>query len=472
MADQAWDKESTEELRKRFVYKERLVWDALDENERRNTLAYGERYKHFLDEARTEREAVTFIDGAARKLGFGALEERGAGYIFVNQHKSIALVRRGRGPLSEGFRLIASHIDCPRLDLKQKPVFEAAQMAYLDTHYYGGIKKYQWVSRPLAIHGTIIREGGERLNISIGSSPDDPVFTICDLLPHLAYKVQADKKLSEAIEGEKLNILAGSLPLGSEEARERVKLGLLHLLHERYGLIEEDFLSAELEAVPAEPARDVGLDRSLVGAYGQDDRACAYAALEALLADTDPRLWAAGFFLDKEEIGSDGATGAKSRFLETVVLALLADNGLATGPADVYRLLGKSRCISADVAGAMDPHWKEVYEERNVARLGYGPCISKYTGSRGKYGASDASAEFLGWLRRTLNAAGTIWQTGELGKVDEGGGGTVAKDLAVYGMEIIDMGTPVLSMHSPFEVASKADLYMTYKVLRAFLEAD
>jgi aspartyl aminopeptidase len=466
------DKEATKELEKRLSYKERLVWDALEEPERKVALDYGERYKRFLDAARTEREAVQFIEAAARSQGLADSPGGKRGTIFVNKRKSIALVRRGRCGLSEGLRIVVAHIDCPRLDLKQKPVFEAGGMAYLDTHYYGGIKKYQWVARPLAIHGKIMRADGVEVDIRIGSAPEDPVFTVGDLLPHLAYKVQAEKKIAEAIEGEKLNILAGSLPLGEEEAKKRVKLHLLNLLAERYGLVEEDLLAAELEAVPAEPARDVGFDRSMVGAYGHDDRSCAFAALEALLTTAEPKFWSIGLFLDKEEIGSEGATGAKSRFLETVVLELLRTHEMPTGPADLYRVLGQCQCICADVTGAMDPHWKEVYEERNVARLGYGPCLTKFTGSRGKYGASDANAEYVGWLRRIFNAAGVVWQTGELGKVDEGGGGTVAKDLAVYGMEIIDMGTPVISMHSPFEVASKADLYMTAKAFKVFLEAD
>jgi aspartyl aminopeptidase len=472
VAELILDKEGTEELRTRLVYKENLVWDVLDEAGRQETMAYGERYKGFLDAARTEREAVAFIDRTARERGLAPQPGGQGGSIFITKGKSIALVRPGERPLTDGVRIIVAHIDCPRLDLKQKPVFEGAEMAYLDTHYYGGIKKYQWVARPLAIHGKLIRADGSELDIRIGSAPDDPVFTVGDLLPHLAHKVQAEKKISEAIEGEKLNVLAGSLPLGNTEAKERAKLNILNILHERYGVTEEDLIAAELEVVPADPARDVGFDRSMVGGYAHDDRACSYAALEAMLDVARPKCWSIGLFLDKEEIGSDGSTGAKSRFMESIVLDLLASAGLPTGPADLYRVLSKAKCLSADVTGAFDPHWKEVYEDRNVARLGYGPCLTKYTGSRGKYGASDANAEYVGWVRRAFNNAGIVWQTGELGKVDEGGGGTVAKDLAVYGMEIVDFGPPVLSMHSPFEVASKADLYMTMKAFRAFLEAE
>jgi len=472
VAEKLMDKDATEQLEKRLRYKERLVWDALDDAERAKAFEYGDRYKRFLDAARTEREAVAFIEQAARRDGLADSPGGKRGLIYVNKRKSIALVRRGRHSLAEGLRIIVAHIDCPRLDLKQKPIFEAGGMAYLDTHYYGGIKKYQWVARPLAIHGKVVRADGSEVDIRLGAAADDPVFTVGDLLPHLAYKVQTDKKISEAIEGEKLNVLAGSLPLGFEEAKKRVKLGLMNILSERYGLIEEDFLAAELEVVPAEPARDVGFDRSMVGAYGHDDRASAFSALEAVLTCAEPTFWSIALFLDKEEIGSEGATGAKSRFLETIILDLLRAHEAPTGPADLYRVLGQCQCLSADVTGAMDPHWKEVYEDRNVARLGYGPCLTKFTGSRGKYGASDANAEYVGWLRRVFNRAGVVWQTGELGKVDEGGGGTVAKDLAVYGMEIVDIGAPVISMHSPFEVASKADLYMTAKAFRVFLEAD
>jgi aspartyl aminopeptidase len=356
---------------------------------------------------------------------------------------------------------VAAHIDSPRLDLKQNPVYEDTDLVFLKTHYYGGIKKYQWLARPLALHGIVLKTDGGVVELRVGEDPGDPVFTVLDLLPHLARKVQMDKKVSEAFEGEKLNVLVGSLPLGDPETKERFKLFFLKFLEDRYDLREEDLVSAELEVVPAGPARDLGWDRSLVGAYGHDDRACAYPALEAILETKDPEHTCLALFYDKEEIGSDGNTSAKNCLLEEIVEFLLERQGL--NPQLRRRVLMASRAISADVSGGIDPDYPEVHEKRNAAKLGYGVCLTKFTGHGGKYAANDAHAEYLAWLRRIFNEAGVIWQASHLGKVDEGGGGTIAKYLAVHGLEIIDSGPPLLSMHSPFEVASKADLYMTYK---------
>jgi len=341
----------------------------------------------------------------------------------------------------------------------------------LKTHYYGGIKKFQWLSRPLAIHGRVVKKDGKTLDLSIGEAEKDPVFTVLDLLPHLAGKVQYEKKLGEAIAGEKLNLIVGSLPLGDKETKERFKLGVLNLLHELYGLTEEDLLSAELEVVPAGTARDVGWDRSLVGAYGQDDRICAYSSLRAILDTNDVSKTAVALFVDKEEIGSDGATGAKSMFLESVIGDVMETLGQRPSAMDVSRILSRSRALSADVNGALDPDYQEVHEKQNAARMGYGVCVTKFTGHGGKYGANDADAEYVGWLRNLFNRKKVIWQTGELGRIDEGGGGTVAKFLAPYGMDIVDCGPAVLSMHSPFEVAHKGDLYMAYKGFSAFFAA-
>ncbi|RLB17167.1 MAG: aminopeptidase, partial [Deltaproteobacteria bacterium] len=376
----------------------------------------------------------------------------------------------GKEPIEKGVRIIVSHIDSPRLDLKQRPLYEDVDLAFLKTHYYGGIKKFQWLSRPLAIHGRIVKKDGKTVDLSIGEAASDPVFTVLDLLPHLARKVQYEKKLGEAIAGEKLNLIVGSLPLGDKETKERFKLGVLNLLNETYGLTEEDLLSAELEVVPAGSARDVGWDRSLVGAYGQDDRICAYTSLSALMDTKEISKTAVALFVDKEEIGSDGATGAKSRFLESVIGDLMETLGQRPSAIEISRILSRSRALSADVNGALDPDYQEVHEKQNAARMGYGVCITKFTGSGGKYNANDADAEYVGWLRNLFNRKKVIWQTGELGRIDEGGGGTVAKFLAPYGMDIVDCGPAVLSMHSPFEVSHKGDLYMTYKGFRAFFE--
>ncbi len=364
---------------------------------------------------------------------------------------------------------MASHLDSPRLDLKTYPLYEETDLAFLKTHYYGGIKKYQWLARPLALHGVILKADGSRVELKVGEESADPVFTVCDLLPHLARKAQMDKKVTEAFEAEKLNVLVGSLPLGDKETKERFKLHLLKLLEDRYGINEEDLVSAELEVVPAGPARDLGWDRSLVGGYGQDDRSCVYASLTAILELPEPEFTSLALFFDKEEVGSDGNTSAKSCILEEIVELLLERQGLS--PLARRRILMASRALSADVTGALDPDYPEVHEKRNAARLGYGVGINKYTGHGGKYMANDAHAEYIAWLRRIFQEAGVIWQAGELGKVDEGGGGTIAKYLAIHGLEIIDCGTPLLSMHSPFEVASKADLYMTFKAYQAFFAA-
>jgi aspartyl aminopeptidase len=341
----------------------------------------------------------------------------------------------------------------------------------MKTHYYGGIKKFQWLARPLAIHGKVIRADGSSLDIVVGEDDTDPVFTIADILPHLAKKVQYNKKVSDAFAAEKLNLMIGSLPFGDKDTKERFKLAALNLLHEKYGLIEEDFISAELEVVPAGKARDIGWDRGLTGAYGHDDRSCVFASLQAITDTESPQRTSLVLFFDKEEIGSDGATGAKSKFLENVLADILIAHGKKPLYHEIQKIFLNSRAISADGNGALDPDFQDVHEKRNAARLGYGVCLSKFTGSGGKYGANDANAEYVGWLRNLFNKKKVVWQTGELGKVDEGGGGTVAKFLALYGMEIIDCGPPILSMHSPFEIVHKGDIYMTYKGFRAFLES-
>ncbi len=462
--------EKIENLKEKLCYQSSHVWDKLAEDEKQAVETIAKDYKDFLSEAKTERECAEAICQLLEARGFHP--ESSTRFYRVFRHKCVVAVVAGRKPAYYGVRLVASHIDSPRLDLKLHPLFEEQEMAYLKTHYYGGIKKYHWVALPLALHGVVVKGDGSVVRILIGEDEKDPVFTICDLLPHLARKVQGEKKLSEAIPAEKLNVLVGGNPLPDSEEKERVKLAILKLLHDRYGLVEEDFISAELELVPAGPARDVGLDRAFIGAYGQDDRICAFASLAALLNLEAPPYTTVALFLDKEEIGSDGNTGAKSRLLEKIFYDLLKTQGVTVAPDTVLEMFYRTKAISADVTAGIDPFYQEVHEKLNDARLGHGVVVTKYTGHGGKYGANDAHAEYVGWIRRIFNRAGVIWQAASFGKVDEGGGGTVAKYLAYHGLDIIDVGPPLLSMHSPFEIAHKADLYMTYRAYKAFYEAE
>ena len=472
MKGKGLSKEEYNKLEKKLVRKRRHIWSQLSDEGRKEVFTYAEAYKGFLDRAKTEREASEAILDMAKAQGFvpfGQAKKDVRRFIWGFKGKMCALAVLGKRPVTEGALIIASHIDAPRLDLKQNPLYEELDMAYLKTHYYGGIKKFQWLTRPLALHGVVIKEDGGAISIRIGEDPSDPVFTINDILPHLAYKVQAEKKISEAVTGEKLNVIFGGIPLiGPEDMKESVKLSILNLLNERYGLVEEDLVSAELEFVPAGPARDVGLDRAFVGAYGHDDRACAYASFMAIAQQERPETTVIALFLDKEEIGSDGNTGAKSRLLEVVMYDLIRRSGIALETDTLVHAFMHSKAISGDVTAGIDPDYLEVYEKRNDALMGYGICLTKYTGSRGKVGANDAHAEYMGWIRGVWNSVGVIWQAGELGKVDEGGGGTVAKYLAEHGIDVVDAGTPLLSMHSPFEVAHKADLLMTYRAYSAF----
>jgi len=418
--------------------------------------AFSRDYLTFMSRVKTEREAVAYIMGQGAK-GLIRIDNRG---------KALALCRKGKAPLAEGVRLVVAHLDSPRLDLKVNPLYEDTELAMLKTHYYGGIKKYQWLARPLALHGVVVKEDGTSIAITIGEESDEPCFTIEDLLPHLAAKVHAEKRVSEAFQGEKLNIIFGSRP-DPEVKEEKVKAAILKLLKSKYGMVEQDFVSADIEIVPAGQAREVGLDRSLIGAYGQDDRVCAWTAFAAVRDAKNPPFTTIALLVDKEEIGSEGNTGAKSIFLEEVLWQLGKSFKQQIIPS---RVLYRSKAISGDVNGALDPDYPEVHEKTNAARMGYGVCVTKFTGSRGKSGSSEAHAEYMGWLRALLNRRGIPWQTGELGKVDEGGGGTVAKFLAEYGMDIVDMGPALLSMHAPFELSSKVDVYSTYLAYRAFVE--
>lgn len=466
-------KKEIERISQKLISKPRLVWDAMDKREKQRVFDCDREYQDFLNKAKTEREAVTVISNIARKNGFSLNPPSGLPIRMMRTFlgKSIALCLSGSRPMDEGINLIVSHLDSPRLDLKQNPLYEEVDLAFMKTHYYGGIKKFQWLTRPLAIHGRIIRSDGSSLDIVVGEDDADPVFTVADILPHLAKKVQYDKKVADAFVGEKLNLMVGSIPFGSEDTKERFKLAILNRLNEKFGLVEEDLISAELEVVPAGKARDVGWDRGLTGAYGHDDRSCAFASLKAIVDTKDPQKTALVLFVDKEEIGSDGATGAKSRFLESVLADLMIAYGKEPLYHEIQKVLMNSRALSADGNGALDPDFQDVHEKRNAVRLGYGVCVVKFTGSGGKYGANDANAEYVGWLRNLFNEKKVVWQAGELGKVDEGGGGTVAKFLATYGMQVVDCGPPILSMHSPFEITHKGDIYMTYKGYRAFLES-
>lgn len=420
--------------------------------------SYNREYIEFLTRVKTEREAVAYVRELARKdKGLHVIENRG---------KTIAVCRKGKVPLADGVRIVVAHIDSPRLDLKANPLYEDVDFAMLKTHYYGGIKKYQWLARPLALHGVIVREDGSPVSVAIGEDVNDPCFTIEDLLPHLAANAQYSKKLPDAFQAEKLNIIIGSRPdLSVKDGK--VKEHVLRLLHERYGIVEQDFVSADLEIVPAGPAREVGIDRSLIGSYGQDDRVCSWAAFAAVRDMKRTPNTSIALLVDKEEIGSEGNTGAKSTFIEEVLWELAARSGENIVPS---RVLFRSKAISGDANGGFDPDYPEVHEKMNAAKVGYGICITKFTGARGKVGSSEATAEYMAAMRSFLNRNNIPWQTGELGKVDEGGGGTVAKYLAEYGMDVVDMGPALLSMHSPFELSSKVDTFSTYLAYRTFME--
>jgi aspartyl aminopeptidase len=429
----------------------------------------------FISKAKTERMVTDILVEQLKKKGFKPIDDikkwrAGTKVYMINRGKNVVAAVLGKEPLENGSNLVASHSDSPRLDLKQNPLYEDVEtkLALFKTHYYGGIKKYQWVNIPLAIHGKVMLSNGKSLEIHIGEDPKDPVFTITDLLPHLYRKRQADKKLPEGITGEELNILLASQPHSDEKSKKKVKLWVLDHLHNEYGMVEEDFVSAEFEVVPAGPAREVGFDRSMIGAYGQDDRICVYTSVRALMDIKDPKRTSIALVVDKEEIGSDGPTSIKSRFVEEIFARLMELKEPDFPDRMLRRALSNTKAISSDVNGAINPIFKDVHELQNAARLGWGICVTKYTGSGGKYSSNDASAEFMGLVRRILNDNKVPWQTGELGKVDEGGGGTVAKFLAELNMDVVDAGPALISMHSPMEISSKADVWSTYNAYKAF----
>ncbi len=432
-------------------------------------------YRKFLDKGKTERECVKEIIKMAEKAGYKDLNkiiskqkklEAGDKVYAVNMTKSVALFTIGKSSMEQGMNILGAHIDSPRLDVKQNPLYEDTEFAYLDTHYYGGIKKYQWVALPLAIHGVIVKKDQTSVEIVIGEDSKDPVVSITDLLIHLAGE-QLDKRASKVIEGEQLDILVGSKPLKGEE-KEKVKAGILKLLEEKYQITEEDFLSAELEIVPAGKARDAGLDSSMILAYGQDDRVCAYTSLLAMMNVEHPQKTTCCLLVDKEEIGSVGATGMKSRFFENTVAELLDRTG-TYNELVLRRCLAASKMLSSDVSAAYDPLFAGNYEKKNAAYFGKGMVFNKFTGSRGKSGSNDANAEYIAEIRSIMEKNNISFQTAELGKVDVGGGGTIAYILSLYGMEVIDCGVAVLNMHAPWELTSKADIYETKKGYEAFL---
>ena len=449
-----------------IMYKKQSVYKKTDAKNISAAFDYAEGYKKFLDEAKTEREAVSTAIEILSAKGFkeyrlGDKISKGDRLYYNNRGRNLFAFVIGKNGVDDGLRITASHVDAPRIDLKQCPLYEDGGMAYFKTHYYGGIRKYQWVATPLALHGVVVKADGSTVNICVGERDTDPVFYISDLLPHLG-REQAKLPLSDAIKGEQLNVLLGNIPDGEEDS---VKNAVMMLINEKYGITEEDFISAELCVVPAAKARDVGFDRSLIGAYGHDDRVCAYPSLTAMLASLDEGCENSMMcvFADKEETGSDGVSGMKSDLFLDILGEIAAAFGISSAV-----LRARSKCLSADVSAGYDPNFPEVFEKMNSAMVGCGAIFTKYTGGGGKSSTNDANPEFIAWLRAAMDKYGVVWQSAELGKVDAGGGGTVAKFIAQHNIETIDLGVAVISMHAPYEVIAKTDVYETHKAINAF----
>lgn len=467
MAD---EKSKSKELKEKLFYKKRTFFETAGKDGMAAALEYAKGYTEYLDNAKTERDAVDYsvkmLDEAGFKpFDFGDKLEKGGRYYYNNRGKSLYVFTLGEECVSSGIRITAAHIDSPRIDLKQHTLYEEKGIGYFKTHYYGGVRKYQWTVVPLALHGVVVKENGETVNINVGDEDGDPVFCITDLLPHLAAE-QNGKPLGQAFSGEGMNVIVGSAPYIDEDEDkldDAVKLNIINTLYEKYGITESDLMSAELCFVPAGKARDVGFDRWLIGAYGHDDIVCAYPALTALMDAKDSAHSLMCILADKEEIGSEGVSGMQCDVFLDLVNAISAAYG-----ADPAKVRANSMCLSADVCASYDPNYKEVYELSNSAITGAGVCMAKYTGARGKSATNDASAELVGKVRRMFDGEGVVWQTAELGKVDAGGGGTVAKYIAKTNVETVDVGVPVLSMHAPFELISKADLYSAYTAFAAF----
>ena len=445
-------------------------WEEVNDEEKQAIFTFSDEYMNFLNSAKTEREIIRETEKIARENGFKSLDEYSEVYpgdkvYFINRNKNIYLAVIGTESMEAGINIVGAHADSPRLDLKPNPLCQEGNLAYLKTHYYGGLKKYQWTAIPLAIHGVIIKENGEKIYVSLGESDDEPVFTITDLLPHLA-KEQQQKKLSEAINAEKLSVLVGSIPDTSEE-KDQVKSNILRLLNKKYGINEEDFISSELEVVPAFKCRTLGLDESLIAGYGQDDKVCVYTSLRAILNIENPKRTAVCLFSDKEEIGSMGNTGMESHVFDTFISELLNKSRI-NRPNLLDKVFCNSKMLSADVDAGADPLYISVSDTSNAGYLGKGISVNKYTGSGGKYNSSDANAEYVAEIRRLFITNKIKFQVAELGKTDIGGGGTIAYILANKGVDVIDCGVPVLSMHAPYEVTCKYDVYMAYKAYKAF----
>ena len=465
------EKSPADLLRDSLSRRQKHACEALSPDEIASADGFCEGYKAFLNACKTERECAAWFIQRAEQLGFTPFEEGrayapGSKIYFDNRGKSAIFAVLGTQSLERGLRVAAAHIDSPRLDLKPQPLYEDKNLALAKTHYYGGIKKYQWAAIPLALHGVVCKKDGTSVRISIGERPGEPRFCVTDLLPHLG-KEQSDRKLSDGVKGEELNIVVGSRPLMLDGKAEGFKLNILKALQDSYGITEEDLVSAELEAVPAFEACDIGFDRGLVGAYGHDDRVCAYPCMEALFACEAPEYTSVVVLADKEEIGSEGNTGLNANYLYDFVTGI----SLAQG-ANPRKVLRATKALSADVNAGFDPTWPGVMDPLNSGYMGQGVVLTKYTGSRGKSGSSDASAEYLAWVRRVLDDAGVLWQAGELGKVDEGGGGTVAMYLAKLSLDVVDLGVPILSMHAPFELAAKTDIAMLRDACAAFFAAE
>ena len=458
----------------------KIAWGKYPQGDKREEVfTFAEDYRKFISACKTERECVSYFEDKAKKAGFVNIEDviadntalKAGDKVYANNMgKGMAMFVIGKESMEKGMNILGAHIDSPRLDLKQDPLFEDTDFAMLDTHYYGGIKKYQWVTLPLALHGVIAKKDGTVVKVSIGDKPGDPVLGVSDLLIHLSAD-QMSRKASEVIAGEKLDLLIGSIPEATEDekVKEKVKSNIMKLLTTEYGIEEEDFLSAEIEVVPAGEARDYGLDRSMIMGYGHDDRVCAYPSFEAMLVNGEPEITSVCLLVDKEEIGSVGASGMESRFFENTVAEVMNATG-EYSELKLRRALKNSKVLSSDVSAAFDPNFPEVMTKRNTAYFGKGLVFNKYTGSRGKGGSNDANAEYIGKLRNIMDGNNVSFQTAELGKVDQGGGGTIAYILANYGMNVIDSGVPVLNMHAPWEIISKVDLYEAYRGYIAFLK--
>ncbi len=460
-------------MKEELFNKKETGWKNISEENKSNIFKFADEYIYFLNKVKTEREAVAFTERMLKENGFTNVCEKetlntGDKVYFINHNKSIYIAVIGEEPLENGMKVLGAHIDSPRLDLKPNPLYEDNGFCYLKTHYYGGIKKYQWTAIPLAIHGVIVKSNGEKVEVAIGEDENDPIFTITDLLPHLATE-QMDKKLKDGISGEDLNLLVGSIPEEDKEISEKVKLNILMLLNEKYGMKEIDFVSSELEIVPAFTARSLGFDRSMVAGYGQDDRVCAYTSVRAMLDVEKPKKTAVCILADKEEIGSMGNTGMESHVFDYFISELLNKKN-ENKPNALEKVFCNSKMLSADVDAGLDPIYASVSEKNNAAMIGHGIGLNKYTGARGKSGASDANAEYVAEVRNIFESANVPYQVTELGRVDLGGGGTIAYILADKGMDVIDCGVPVLSMHAPYEVSSKFDVYCAYKAYSAFVQ--